>query len=48
MDDVAIVGKDVLLVDTELPVEDLEELSLYSVHISLAKDTGGQSPVNVF
>jgi hypothetical protein len=46
-DDGSVVGDDVHLVDVELPGEDIEELSLYPVHVSLAKDTGGESPMDV-
>jgi hypothetical protein len=42
-----VVGDDVLFGDAEFPVEDLEKLSLYPVHVSLAKDTSGESPVYV-
>ena len=41
------MGKDVILGEVELPGEDFKKLSLYPVHVSLAKDTGGESPVNV-
>jgi len=46
-DDGTVVDEDVHLGHTKLPSEDLEELSLYAVDISLAKDTGGESPVDV-
>jgi len=42
-----MVGEDVSLGEAELPGEDFEELSFYPVHVSLAKDTGGESPVDI-
>ena len=42
-----VVGDDVLFGDAKFPVEDLEKLSLYPVHVSLAKDTGSESPMDV-
>jgi len=47
VDDGTVVGEDVLLGEAKLPGKDFEELSLYPVHVSLAKDTGGKSPVDV-
>ena len=41
------MGEDVVLGKVELPGEDFKKLSLYPVHVSLAKDTGGESPVDV-
>ena len=47
VDDCIIVGKDVRLGEVELPGEDLEELSFYPIHVSLAENAGGESPVDV-
>ena len=45
--DVGVVRKDVCLSNTQFEVEDVQELSLYPANITLAKDTGAESPVNV-
>jgi len=47
IDDHAMMGKDVRLGEVEFPVEDLEELSLYPIHVSLAENAGGDGPVDV-
>jgi len=47
VDDGIVVGEDVLLGEVEFPGEDIEELSFYPVHVSFAKDTGGESPMDV-
>ena len=46
-DDVAVMDDDVGVGKAELPGEDIEELAFYSVHVSFAKHSGGDSPVNV-
>jgi hypothetical protein len=46
-DDCTVMSKDVLLGKVELPGEDFKELSLYPVHVSLAENTGSESPVDV-
>lgn len=40
-------AENVVLRDTEIPLEDSEELSLDAADIALAKDTGAESPVDV-
>lgn len=47
VDDGTVVGIDVYLGEAELPGEDFEKLSLDPVHVSLAKYTGGDSPVDI-
>jgi hypothetical protein len=42
-----VMGQDVVLGDREVPVEDLEELSLNPAHIAFAEDTGAHRPMNV-
>lgn len=39
-DDAVVVAKDVVFEDTELEIENVEELTLDPANISLAKDTG--------
>jgi hypothetical protein len=46
-DDGTVVGDDVHFGEVELPGEDFEELPLDSVHVSLAKNTGGESPMDI-
>jgi len=43
----AVVDEDVRFLEVELPSEDLEELSLYPIHVSLAENASGESPVDV-
>lgn len=40
-----VMGNDLCLGDDEFPVEDIEELSLHSTHISPAKKPGGKGPM---
>lgn len=47
VDDGTVVGDDVRLANIEFPCEDVEELAFYPVHVSLAKDASGQSPMDV-
>jgi hypothetical protein len=41
------MGENVWLGEVELPGDDLEELSFDPVHVSLAENTGGESPMDV-
>lgn len=45
--EVAMVGEEIRLSDTQLEVEDIEELPLYPTNIPLAKDTSAECPVYV-
>ena len=47
VDNRAVVSENVGLGKVELPGDDLEELPFNSVHVSLAENTGGESPVDV-
>ena len=47
IDDCIILGKNVCLGEAEFPGKNFEELSLYPVHVSLAENNGGESPVDV-
>ena len=42
-----VMGQDVVLGDREVPVEDLEELPFDPPHITFAKETSADRPVNV-
>lgn len=41
------MSEDVFLGEVEFPGEDLEELSFNPIHVSLAENTGGESPMDV-
>lgn len=46
-EDGMVMGQDVIFGDREVPVKDLEELSFDPAHITLAKNSSAQRPVNV-
>jgi len=41
------MSENILLGEVELPGDDLQELSFNPVHVSLAENAGGESPMDI-